>query len=59
MLAYDADDSEAPARLKASLGDTPLDLLFANAGAGGAKASHSDRSMSLTCRKPCINALAP
>lgn len=37
ILAYDASDPEAPARLKAALGDTPLDLLFANAGAMGGK----------------------
>ena len=33
VLAYEAGDFKAPARLKAALGDTPVDLLFANAGA--------------------------
>lgn len=33
VLAYDAAASDAPAKLKAQLGDTPIDVLFANAGA--------------------------
>jgi NAD(P)-dependent dehydrogenase (short-subunit alcohol dehydrogenase family) len=35
MLAYDASDAGAPARIKGALRGTPLDLLFANAGASG------------------------
>ncbi len=37
VLPYDAHDSAAPAMLKAALGDTPVDLLLANAGAMGGK----------------------
>lgn len=33
ILSYDASVDSAPAQLKAQLGDTPIDLLFANAGA--------------------------
>jgi NAD(P)-dependent dehydrogenase (short-subunit alcohol dehydrogenase family) len=39
ILAYDASDAGAPGRLKAALGNAPLDLLFANAGAIGDKTS--------------------
>jgi NAD(P)-dependent dehydrogenase (short-subunit alcohol dehydrogenase family) len=35
VLQYDAADPEAPSRLKAIVGDTPLDLLFCNAGVMG------------------------
>lgn len=35
VLPYDAADPDAPAQLKAALGDTPVDLLLANAGAPG------------------------
>ena len=35
VLAYDATDPEAPFHLKATVGDTPLDLLFCNAGVMG------------------------
>ena len=35
VLHYDAADPDAPALLKAALGDTPVDLLLANAGATG------------------------
>jgi NAD(P)-dependent dehydrogenase (short-subunit alcohol dehydrogenase family) len=37
ILTYDALDPAAPARIAAQLGLTPIDLLFANAGANGAK----------------------
>jgi NAD(P)-dependent dehydrogenase (short-subunit alcohol dehydrogenase family) len=37
VLAYDALDPQAPARIKQSLGNTAIDVLFANAGANGAK----------------------
>ena len=33
ILRYDASDDASAAQLKAQLGDTPIDLLFANAGA--------------------------
>lgn len=37
ILPYDAADSASPATLKAALGDTPIDLLFASAGAMGSQ----------------------
>jgi len=37
VVAYNAADANAPAALKTHLGDAPLDLLFANAGAMGTK----------------------
>lgn len=59
ILAYDAADPGAPASLKAALGDTPLDLLFANAGAMGSNQSlgHVDVETALELIR--INALAP
>lgn len=60
MLAYEASDSEAPARLKAALGDTPLDLLFANAGASGGKSqSFGSVDVDNVLQLIRINALAP
>jgi NAD(P)-dependent dehydrogenase (short-subunit alcohol dehydrogenase family) len=60
MLAYDASDSEAPARLMAALGDTPLDLLFVNAGAGGGKSqSFGSVDVDNVLQLIRINALAP
>lgn len=60
ILPYDAADPAAPAALKAALGDTPIDLLFANAGVMG------DRSLSFgsvdvdeVLELVSINALAP
>jgi NAD(P)-dependent dehydrogenase (short-subunit alcohol dehydrogenase family) len=35
VLHYDAHEDDAPAKLKAALDDTPIDLLLANAGAMG------------------------
>ena len=59
MLAYEASDSEAPARLKAALSDTPLDLLFANAGAsGGNSQSFGSVDVENVLRLIRINALA-
>lgn len=60
VLHYDAADPQAPARLKAALGDTPLDLLLANAGAPGESGQelgniHVDGVLDLIR----INALAP
>jgi NAD(P)-dependent dehydrogenase (short-subunit alcohol dehydrogenase family) len=60
MLAYDASDAEAPARLEAVLGDTPLDLLFANAGAGGGNSqSFGSVDVDNVLQLIRINALAP
>jgi NAD(P)-dependent dehydrogenase (short-subunit alcohol dehydrogenase family) len=60
MLAYDASDSGAPARLKAALGDAPLDLLFANAGAsGGNSQSFGSVDVDNVLQLIRINALAP
>ena len=60
ILAYDASDSGAPARLKAALGDTPLDLLFANAGAsGGNSQSFGSVDVDNVLQLIRINALAP
>lgn len=60
VLHYDAADPEAPAQLKAALGDTPIDLLLANAGAPGESGQalgniHVDGVLELIR----INALAP
>jgi len=60
VLAYEAVDPEAPARLKAALGDTPLDLLLANAGAGGGKnQSFGSVDVDDVLQLIRINALAP
>ena len=60
VLAYDASDPGAPARLKAALGDTPLDLLFANAGAMGDKGqSFGSVDVENALQLLRINALAP
>lgn len=60
ILPYDAADPAAPAGLKTTLGDTPIDLLFANAGVLG------DRSLSFgsvdveeVLKLVRVNALAP
>jgi NAD(P)-dependent dehydrogenase (short-subunit alcohol dehydrogenase family) len=60
QLAYEAGDAAAPARLKAALGDTPLDLYFANAGATGDKTkSFGSVDVEDVLRLVRINALAP
>lgn len=60
VLGYEAGDAEAPARLKAALGGTPLDLLFANAGAIGDKGkSFGSIDVDDVLQLICINALAP
>ena len=60
VLAYEASDPEAPARLKVALGDTPLDLLFANAGAMGEKGqSFGSVNVEIVLHLIRINALAP
>jgi len=60
ILAYDATDPEAPSRLKAIVGNTPLDILFLNAGVMG-KNSQSLGSIDVhdILDVFSINALAP
>jgi NAD(P)-dependent dehydrogenase (short-subunit alcohol dehydrogenase family) len=60
VLPYDAADPEAPAHIKAALGDSAVDLLLANAGAPGESGQalgniHVDGVLELIR----INALAP
>lgn len=60
VLHYDAGAADAPARLKAALADTPIDLLLCNAGAQGESGQslgniHVDGVLDLIR----INALAP
>ena len=60
LLHYDAQEPDAPARLKAALADTPIDLVLANAGARGEAGQslgniHVDGVLDLIR----INALAP
>ncbi len=60
VLHYDAEAVDGPARLKAALGDTPIDLLLSNAGARGESGQslgniHVDGVLDLIR----INALAP
>lgn len=60
VLHYDAQEPDAPARLKAALADTPIDLVLANAGARGESGQalgniHVDGVLDLIR----INALAP
>jgi len=60
ILAYEASDAEAPARLKVALGNAPLDLLFANAGASGDKTqSFGSIHVEDTLKLIHVNALAP
>jgi len=60
VLAYDAAAPDAAAALKARLGDTPLDLLFANAGAMGARRqSFGDVDAEAVLALVGVNALAP
>jgi NAD(P)-dependent dehydrogenase (short-subunit alcohol dehydrogenase family) len=60
VLHYDAHAVDGPARLKAALGDTPIDLLLSNAGARGESGQslgniHVDGVLDLIR----VNALAP
>lgn len=60
LLAYDAARMDAPAALQATLQDTPLDLLLANAGAFGASPQEfgsTDAQDMLELVR--VNALAP
>ncbi|MGH6951218.1 MAG: SDR family oxidoreductase [Vitreimonas sp.] len=60
VLAYDAADQAAPQLLKERLGETPLDLLFANAGAmGGRRQNFGDVDARAVLTLIQVNALAP
>jgi len=60
VLRYDASDDGGPAALKAHIGDAPLDLMFANAGAMGARRqSFGDVDVEAVENLICVNALAP
>lgn len=60
VLRYDAADPESPALLKAILGDTPIDLLLANAGAmGGSNQSFGSVDIDDVLQLVRVNALAP
>jgi len=60
LLPYEAGDPEAPAQLKAVLGGSTLDLLFANAGdIGGKHQSFGSVDVEAVLRLVRINALAP
>lgn len=60
ILPYDAADQAAPHLLKEHLGDAPLDLLFANAGAmDGRRQSFGDVDAQAVLSLIQVNALAP
>ena len=60
ILAYDAADRDAPATVRAAIGDSPIDILFNNAGvAGGLKQSLGDLDPDAFLDTVAINALAP
>jgi NAD(P)-dependent dehydrogenase (short-subunit alcohol dehydrogenase family) len=59
-LTYDAANPDSAALLKAAVGDTPIDLLLANAGAmGGSKQSFGAVDVEDVMQLVRINALAP
>ena len=60
VLGYDAVNPDAPAQLKAAVGDTPIDLLLANAGAmGGSKQTFGAVDVEDVIQLVRINSLAP
>ncbi|ABD70154.1 short-chain dehydrogenase/reductase SDR [Rhodoferax ferrireducens T118] len=60
VLPYDASDPAAPAGLKAALGDTSIDLLFANAGVmGERKQSFGSVDVEEVLHLVRVNSLAP
>jgi NAD(P)-dependent dehydrogenase (short-subunit alcohol dehydrogenase family) len=60
VLVYDAANSDGPAVLKKELGDTPIDLLFANAGAmGGSNQSYGSVDVEDVLHLVRVNSLAP
>ena len=59
VLTYDAADEGAPAKLKTTLGDEPLDLLFANAGVMGDRGGFGATRAANILETIAINAVAP
>ena len=60
VLSYDAANPKAPALLKSAVGDTPIDLVLANAGAmGGNKQSFGTVDIDEVLQLVRINSLAP
>lgn len=60
VLAYDASDAGAPSRVRAAVGDIPLDLVLANAGAMGGKAqSFGSVDVDDVLQLVRVNAVAP
>jgi NAD(P)-dependent dehydrogenase (short-subunit alcohol dehydrogenase family) len=60
VLSYDALDPAAPARIQHEIGSTPIDLLFANAGANGAQRQQfGSVDPDAVLQLVQINALAP
>ena len=60
VLAYDAAQADAAQRLKRELGDLPIDLLLANAGAiGGERQSFGAVDVAAALQLVQVNALAP
>jgi NAD(P)-dependent dehydrogenase (short-subunit alcohol dehydrogenase family) len=60
ILPYDAADPAAPAGLKTALGDTPIDLLFANAGVmGDRKDAFGSVNVEQVVHHVRVNSLAP
>ncbi len=59
VLAYDAVQADAPAKLKAELGDAALDLVFFNAGVNGTRQLFGDIDAAAALQLFQINAVAP
>lgn len=59
IIAYDATNLQASATLKQAVGETPIDLLFANAGAFGAEEEFGHIDIHQFLNQIQINALAP
>ena len=59
VLPYDAANGDAPRKLKAAIGDAPLDLLLANAGMMGDRKGFGSTSADNIMQVFAINAVAP
>lgn len=59
LLAYDAQLADAPARVKAELGDVALDLVFLNAGVSSARPPFGSIDAAAALQLFQINTLAP
>jgi len=59
VFRYDAARADAPATLKSELGDTPIDLLFANAGGMGSHQTFGEVDVESALELVRVNALAP